>query len=410
MGKEELEQSLQPTSELKRNKGKNRGEISELYVFLRTLAEGRVYQADSNLNRDDDLYFIVNKILGGSDAPRRSYFVESGVVNIEDDDVVRATVDVKQLDADCKAVSEALDSKTVRGVIDRDVKPISDRYLRPTSMNSSSKTDIVLEIYDGFTGTNLVLPFSIKSFIGNPPTLLNASRQTNFRYRVVGDLSDGDIEEINSLMKKDAIAVKERVARIKEKGCTLEYAGMDSDSFKDNLLVIDSRMPEILAAMLLARYDHDVADISELVQYLNKEDPLGFSGSRDYYRVKISRLLMESFAGMKPSEPWNGIEEVHGGYIVVTPDKQVLCFFMRNRNIFEDYLFNNVKLETSSAKRQGYASIEKEGDDLIFKLNLDIRYKEHAKSVSTENKVKISGQKQMRFDRCQRRFPEPILK
>lgn len=337
----------------------------------------------------------MNRILGGSDTPGRSYFVESGVVNIEDGDVITAAVDVKQLEADCKAVSDALDSKTVNGVVDCDVKPISDRYHRPTSMNSRSKTDIVLEIYDGFTGTNLVLPFSIKSFVGNPPTLLNASGQTNFKFRVVGDLSDADIDEINSLMKGDAIAVKERVALIKEKGCTLEYAGMDSDSFKDNLLVIDSRMPEILAAMLLARYDHDVVDISELVPYLNKENPLGFSGSRDYYRVKISRLLMESFAGMKPSEPWNGIEEVHGGYIVVTPDKKVLCFFMRNRNIFEEYLFNNVKLETPSAKRQGFASIEKEGNDLIFKLNLDIRFKEHTKRSTGEKKA---GSTQTHFD------------
>ena len=51
---------------------------------------------------------------------------------------------------------------------------------------SADKTDITMEIYDRVTGYNTIVGYSIKSELGHPPTLLNASKATNCCFLVSG--------------------------------------------------------------------------------------------------------------------------------------------------------------------------------------------------------------------------------
>ena len=41
----------------------NKGEWSEVYVLLRLLADGKIYAADSELNKIEDVYFPIIKII-----------------------------------------------------------------------------------------------------------------------------------------------------------------------------------------------------------------------------------------------------------------------------------------------------------------------------------------------------------
>ena len=41
----------------------NKGEWSEVYTFLKLLADGRLYAADSNLNQIPSIYYPILKIL-----------------------------------------------------------------------------------------------------------------------------------------------------------------------------------------------------------------------------------------------------------------------------------------------------------------------------------------------------------
>lgn len=41
----------------------NKGEWSEIYVLLRLLADGKIYAADSDLNKLEDIYFPIIKII-----------------------------------------------------------------------------------------------------------------------------------------------------------------------------------------------------------------------------------------------------------------------------------------------------------------------------------------------------------
>ena len=41
----------------------NKGELSELYVFLKLLGDGILYAADADLNKIEDLYYPLIEIL-----------------------------------------------------------------------------------------------------------------------------------------------------------------------------------------------------------------------------------------------------------------------------------------------------------------------------------------------------------
>ena len=79
--------------------------------------------------------------------------------------------------------------------------------------------------------------------------------------------------------------------------------------------------------------------------------------------------------GMVPGVVWTGRYQANGGYLVVKSDGDVVCYHFYDKNLFEDYLYHNTRLDTPSSTRYGFGVIEKAEDGtLIFKLNLQIRF------------------------------------
>ena len=78
---------------------------------------------------------------------------------------------------------------------------------------------------------------------------------------------------------------------------------------------------------------------------------------------------------MTPSKVWNGIYDATGGYLIIKDTGEVLCYHIYNRNQFEDYLFQNTKLETASSTRHEFGKVYEESGKQYFKLNLQIRFK-----------------------------------
>lgn len=367
---------------LKNKPGKNRGELSELYAHLMILKEGRIFEADENLIRDEKLHYTVKSILGGNNAEGLKYEIneEENRIDIVKDEEVIGSVSRADLISDTEYIERALDEPSEKGTIHVDLDTIVNRWgLTGISAGANTKIDIVVELYDPHLGMVQALPFSIKSFIGSHPTLLNASGATNFTFRIKGDLSDSDIDEINNMVIQRGSSethtdLRGRIRTILSKGCELEYA-RTSDMYEGNLRAIDSWLPEILARMIILRFIHEKNSIPELVDILNRENPMGYIGEQEFYRIKISRLLMDSFMGMKPGVIWDGRAAVHGGYLIIKPDKEVVCFHLSNRNKFEDYLFNRCILDTPSTSRYGFGRIYEENGELFFRINQSIRMK-----------------------------------
>ena len=257
--------------------------------------------------------------------------------------------------------------------------------IRQIKAPAGDKVDIRMQIHDIKTGHEPVAGFSITSDLGNPPTLLNAGKNTRFRYEITG-ISDKDMEEVNAIDKSvDKEYMKARMEELFNRAEKIRDHAMLSDTYEDNLMMIDSMLPEIYGYFILFHYmtmklPH--ADCEKLCEILEKANPLGYR-KKNIYTYKIKKLLCASALGMTPGKEWDGNEAATGGYIIVKRDGDVVCYHLYNRNFFEDYLLKNTTIDRPSASRYDYAYVFKENGHYYIDLNIQIRFK----SIKAGNRV-----------------------
>lgn len=354
----------------------NKGEWSELYVLFKLLGDEKVYAGNGDLERIEDLFYPILKILRNEKGKEYVYAPNDDIVIITEDDkeVLR------------KNVKDFLDkAKELRDIIHKSKGAFSapsievfmnEIFAYTLKAPSKDKTDIHIVIHDPRTGMDPKLGFSIKSQLGNNSTLLNASQSTNFSYLIKGaNFTDEEIQSINSIETHRKI--QDRVKKILNYGGKFCFYQVDDRVFRNNLIMIDSYLPEIIGEILISCYIYRKYDLKELTKIVTKQNPMGYDMSDNdcYYEHKVKNLLVATALGMMPHTPWSGKYDANGGYLVVKEDGDVLCYHFYDRNLFEDYLFCNTKLETPSIGRYAFAQIEKKGNDLLFRLNLQIRFK-----------------------------------
>ena len=358
----------------------NKGEWSEVYVFLKLLAEGKLYAADANLNRLSDIFYPIIKILReeASDGKKREY-VLNGDISIVDGATGKtlAKFPVKDfmsaagilLDNLKKAKGPSFEVKDAESFL----KQIDCSSLTPAKSN---KSDIKIVVHDIRTGIKPTLGFSIKSMLGQKSTLFNPGEGTNFIYAVDGASAGKiDLEKTNSISAEPKIT--KRIEYLTENGCTLTYRDIQSDTFKRNLVIIDSKMPDILAYLLLYKYTEKAgSDLKNLLEIIKRKDPVkyGIDSPHPFYEYKIKNFLTDVALGMTPSKIWTGKYYATGGIIIVKGDGDIVCYHIYNRNEFQDYLLNNTKLEQASTSRYGFGDLYREGKETLIKLNLQIRF------------------------------------
>lgn len=127
---------------------------------------------------------------------------------------------------------------------------MNDYHLEKVKANSSMKSDIEAIIKDELITQSKPICFSIKSQVGGASTLLNASKRTNFIYKVHN--FNGDFNEVNNM--GGSRKMRDRLQAIVEAGGVLEFSHVESAVFNRNMRVIDSIIPNILASMLVDYY------------------------------------------------------------------------------------------------------------------------------------------------------------
>ena len=351
----------------------NKGEWSELYVLLKLLSEGKLYAADANLNKVNTVYSPILSVY-------RQEF-ESGRMEYRVNDKKKEVVlyyngdRIKAINSDrLKAYADAIFKGILSGNKSSFVIPNAERIMEDIKCTkikapSEDKTDIMMEIYDRKTGLNSVMGYSIKSELGNAPTLLNASGATNFRYELSGISSD-DTKTINSIDTKAKI--RDRIVAIEQKG-TIKFDQVVNYTFSGNLMLIDSKMEDILSYVLFEYYRYGFVTCSDIVTAIERKDPLGYH--RDgIYRYKMKKFLCSVALGLMPSKKWDGQDEANGGYIIVKESGEVVAYHLYNRNSFENYLLNNTKLETASTSRNKFGTVYEEYGKKYINLNLQVRF------------------------------------
>lgn len=352
----------------------NKGEWSEVYALFKLLAEGKLFPGDKNINKITSLFFPIIKVIKNESGIDHEYILDGNIVLINDESQT-FTVSV----GDFKKYAD----KLFKLIIDSD-KTFGDSEIEEFMLSfnskklkakSSVKSDIRVVIHDSRINQSADLGFSIKSELGGSSTLLNAGDTTNFIFEISDYLfSDTEINEINEISTKSKI--KDRLNAIMKKGATLTYHDTSKALFKNNLVLIDSLLPNIIADLVYCYYTTKHTSIKSLTEEIQTRNPLDFDLQflHSFYEYKVKKFLVDVSLGMMPSKVWIGKYDTTGGHLIVKRNGDVLCYHIYNRNQFEDYLFENTRLDTASSSRHGFGTIYKKNDRYYFKLNLQVRF------------------------------------
>lgn len=353
----------------------NKGEWSEVYTLFKILSDKKLFAGDKDLQKIDELFFPIIRVLREELVGTYEYSYESDLVVIKGlEEVFKIPIN-KFHEKALLLLQEIKESTTSAFEIQEIEEFMSTFQCFSIKAQSSQKSDIRIVLHDYRTGTDPELGFSIKSQLGGASTLLNASTATNFVYKINNlTLSDDEITEINSINSRSKI--KDRIKTIHERNGSLEFLHTESSIFGNNLTLIDSALPAILSDLTMLYFTSTLSNTSELVDRINERNPIKYDLATDhpFYSYKIKRFLTDVALGMMPSLVWTGNLDATGGYLIVKDSGEILCYHIYNRNAFEDYLIVNTKFETASSTKHNFGSVYRDSDILKFKLNLQIRF------------------------------------
>ena len=338
----------------KKPKGDNKGELSEGYAIFYILL-------------NNEIPFLDSRLINKKNSIKITEIAENNFVS-----VVRINNDktISVLSKDMTLirslpVSEIITNELLQTFLtdiitkakpSLDIEGIKKKLnIKKLKGSSYMKSDVLISFtqlgikYDALKG------LSIKSYLGASSTLLNASTQTNFIFRVNGfQGSEVDTNKIETNSK-----VMDRFLDIIKKNGVFKFVRCESEVFENNLRMVDSLMPELLSKILLERYFAGKTHLNELIK-----------DSID--KIHIISLLKAAAFGMFPSREWDGLYQAKG-FIVVKNDGDVGIFHLLEEAYLNDYLFNHTYIETASTSRHGFGELFYEDGVLLFKLNCQLR-------------------------------------
>lgn len=353
----------------------NKGEWSEIYALFRLLGEGKIHAGDANMNKLELYYPILNIIREESKRYEYKPDIQKHIVIINEEGTEMARISMNRFIEESINLLQSIKAARKPAF----TVPDAENFMNSIGCTklkapSRDKSDIHIVIHDLRTNMTPLLGFSIKSQLGKASTLLNPGETTNILYRVEGhELSDEQIISINSI--EDHLP---RMKAVYDLGCYLRYEDVVHETFKNNLLFLDSNMPQFIAdCLLISSLPDSTLYIHEVVKKVAGKNPLHFTGRnvQTFYEHKMKVLLIDVALGMTPAKEWNGRYDANGGYIVIRKDGEIVCYHFYNRNDIEDYLYYNTRFDRASRGRYNFGSLFRGKDGKVYiKLNLQIRF------------------------------------
>lgn len=362
-------------SKTEMKKTKNKGEWTELLVFVKLLAEQKLKLSDKELNPTKD-YFNISKVTTRN--LDLDFFVidKSKVKSTDSKSGEKRIIDISEIlkKESLERITKSIENGKATFYIP-EFEIIQDNlgFKVVKGGTSNQKSDILLDI----ESINLKKEnegFGIKSYLGSKPTLLNASGNTNFIFRVNG-INQLKIDEINKIATKTKL--KDRLEYIYESGGELSYVGAEKETMEHNLKVSDSLMPSIVGHILLSFYKKRISKLPKIIDEIHKVGELNKEidyGEKKTLIIKVKRLLIDILLGFFAGKKWDG-NYLANGTIVMKKTGNCVGFHITDIKSIKEYLFENIKLDTPSTTRHRFGKIYKEKDgNLYFKLNLQLRF------------------------------------
>ncbi|MCM1308367.1 MAG: HpaII family restriction endonuclease [Butyrivibrio sp.] len=352
----------------------NIGEWSELYAFFKLLSDGRLYAADENTNRIPEIYYDIIKIIRAQNSGSFEYLRKSEikVICAETGDEICSVPMHAFVEQTEKLLEGIKGHKNRKGAFE-----LPEIWQFAESINCSSlkakstdKSDIHLMVHDIMSGRDDTFGFSIKSQLGAPSTLFNASGATNFIYRITSrTLTYDEIITFNNLNR-----FKEKFKYLNSLGAEPVFFKVENDTLDFNLKMVTSEMPDIFAEMIKFYYQGKASSVPELTDMVSSSGVVSTLDNRVYCSHNVKEMLTNIALGMVPNTMWIGNYEATGGFIIVKEDGNVVCYHIYNRNSFKNYIFAATRFDTPSQSKHGFGKIYEENGEQWLKLNVQIRF------------------------------------
>jgi len=344
----------------------NRGEWSELYALGYLLVNGGGFSADEFAKVDKSIFYkvleVVDNPTGGSETV---YKLEGSEVSITQNGVGVVRIRKDEIAPSLRAFFEELVVQSGSRSFPLGTGDALLKILLKSRLAASSALTQDLHLVLEDLETKIPTPrrgFSIKSEIGSPATVFNASHSTNLTFRIKGE---GEVSEFANVS-----GVKSNLKGLISQNFSLEFVEYDNPKLQTSLENIDSSLPVFLAELMLAYYQSKTTNLRVVCDSIWPDD----QPDSALKVSKIKKFLSATSMGLRANQVWSGYPQDFGGLLLVKKDGDVLFYYLYNLQRFEDYLFKHLRFETPSATKHGFGQIYFTNGEPRIKLNLQMRF------------------------------------
>ena len=309
-------------------------EWCELYTFFRLLADGKVVLGTAEAKIGEMSWPIAVIQREEHDGTRR-YYIEEESVRIEGE------TGVKSMPREDFGIVADLILQAVKSSSENDVTSpegveefLDEAGIFDLEAKTEDRTDFSVAFWHPEAP---VRGFNVRSRLSAMNPLLDGGRAANLKLEQSGiKFATPTVNKINALPESPN-EVSERMMLIERLGGVLKYSDVADRVFRSNLLIKD--------------------------ELINKHC---------FYEFKIKQFLMALALGMRPAKIYNGQDSAVEGILLVGGNGEVLCYHKSEKQVMEDFLFRNTRLEKGSLDKDKYGFLEKENGVYYFKLNAKI--------------------------------------
>lgn len=348
-------------------------EWSELYTFFRLLADGKVVLGTAEGKRGEACWPVAMVQREEHDGTRR-YYIEGETIRMEGESGHRA-MPREDFGIVADMILKAVKSSSENDVVAPDGV---EEFLDEASIfDLEAKTEDRTDFSVAFWHPEAPLRgFNVRSRLGAMNPLLDGGRAANLKLEQGGiKFATPTVSKINALPESQN-EVAERMLMIERLGGVLKYSDVADRVFRSNLLMIDLHFPRVLAEMIRIMHLDNIARISELTELIKQMNPLKIKdeliNKHGFYEFKVKQFLMTLALGMRPAKIYNGQDSAVEGIFLVDGSGEVFCYHKSEKQVMEDFLFLNTRLEKGSLDKDKYGFLEKENGAYYFKLNAKI--------------------------------------
>ena len=157
----------------------------------------------------------------------------------------------------------------------------------------------------------------------------------------------------------------------------LTHCGPLSNTLRNNLLLIDDGMNDIISNLLWNAYSNRSLRIKDAIKTVIARNPRNYGSDCNlelFYKQKVIRLMVAASMGLTGSKEWTENYESDGGFIVVLKSGDVISFHFYDRKDFEEYLFNYSRIETGSTSKHDFGTLYECDSGHALNLCMTLRF------------------------------------